>query len=45
VTVNGFEMAEIDLVVGQASESEPDAADVIPAIGRSLPAVSHPGDC
>ena len=45
VTVTGFEMGEIDLVIGQASESEPDAADVIPEIDRSVPAVSRPGDC
>jgi DNA modification methylase len=45
VTVTGFEMGEIDLVIGQASESEPDEADVIPEIDRSLPAVSRPGDC
>ena len=45
VTVTGFEMAEIDLIVGEASDNEPDEADVIPEIDRSTPAVSRPGDC
>ena len=45
VTVTGFEMAEIDLMIGQAGVAEPDEADTIPAIDRSLPAVSQPGDC
>ncbi len=45
VTVTGFEMAEIDLIVGEASDNEPDEADIIPEIDRSLPAVSRPGDC
>lgn len=30
VTVTGFEMAEIDLTLGVASENEPDEADAIP---------------
>ena len=37
VTVTGFEMAEIDLVVGEASDDKPDEADVIPEIDRSFP--------
>jgi DNA modification methylase len=45
VTVTGFEMGEIDLIIGEANASEPDEADVIPEIDRSLPAVSQPGDC
>ena len=45
VTVTGFETAEIDLVIGDASGNEPDAADAIPEINRSVPAVSQPGDC
>jgi DNA modification methylase len=44
VTVTGFEMAEIDLLVGEAHVHEPDEADAIPEIDRSLPAVSRPGD-
>jgi ParB-like chromosome segregation protein Spo0J len=45
VTVTGFEMAEIDLIVSEASDKEPDDADVIPEIDRSFPAVSRLGDC
>jgi len=45
VTVTGFEMAEIDLLVGEASHGEPDEADAIPEIDRTLPAVSRLGDC
>lgn len=45
VTVTGFEMAEIDLIIGDASGNEPDEADSIPEIDRSAPAVSQPGDC
>ena len=45
MTVTGFEMAEIDLVVGEAGGDTPDEADVIPQIDRSLPAVSRAGDC
>jgi DNA modification methylase len=44
VTVTGFEMAEIDLVVGEVSHDDADEADVIPEIDRSLPAVSRPHD-
>jgi hypothetical protein len=44
VTVTGFEMAEIDLIVGEASDNEPDKADVLPEIDRSFPAVSRIGD-
>ena len=45
VTVTGFEMAEIDLIIGEASQGEPDEADAIPEIDRSLPPVSRLGDC
>ncbi len=45
VTVTGFEMAEIDLIVGEAGQGEPDEADAIPEIDRSLPPVSRLGDC
>jgi hypothetical protein len=45
VTVTGFEMAEIDLLISEASDNEPDEADVIPEINRSFPAVSRLGDC
>jgi DNA modification methylase len=45
VTITGFEMAEIDLLIGEAVDHEPDEADAIPEIDRSAPAVSRPGDC
>lgn len=45
VTVTGFETAEIDLIVSEASDNEPDEADVVPEIDRSVPAVSRLGDC
>ncbi len=45
VAVTGYEMGEIDLIIGQTSDSKTDEADVIPEIDRSLPAVSRPGDC
>jgi DNA modification methylase len=45
VTVTGFEMAEIDLLVGEASAHQPDEADDVPEIDRSAPAVSQLGDC
>ena len=44
MTVTGFEMAEIDLVVGEVSHDDADEADVIPEVDRSLPAVSRPHD-
>jgi ParB-like chromosome segregation protein Spo0J len=44
VTVTGFEMAEIDLVVGEVRDDDADEADVIPEINRSVPAVSRPHD-
>jgi DNA modification methylase len=44
VTVTGFEMAEIDLAIGGASDDKPDEADVIAEIDRSLPAITRPGD-
>jgi DNA modification methylase len=45
VTVTGFEMGEIDIIIGEASANEADEADAIPKIDRTLPAVSQPGDC
>ena len=47
VTVTGFEMAEIDLRIGEAmaAPSPPDEADEIPKIDRERPAVSRHGDC
>jgi DNA modification methylase len=45
VTITGFEMGEIDIIIGEASASEPDEAEAIPQIDRTLPAISQPGDC
>lgn len=45
VTVTGFEMAEIDLIVGDATDDKPDEADDVPEIDRTIPAVSQIGDC
>jgi len=44
VTVTGFDTAEIDILISEASDTEPDEADAIPEIDRSEPAVSQPGD-
>ena len=44
VTVTGFDTAEIDILISEASDAEPDEADVIPEIDRSEPAVSRTGD-
>ena len=44
VTVTGFETAEIDLLINELNEAAPDDADEVPAIDRSLPAVSRMGD-
>jgi ParB-like chromosome segregation protein Spo0J len=44
VTVTGFETAEIDLLIQDLDQAEPDEADEIPAVDRSIAAVSRPGD-
>lgn len=44
VTVTGFDTAEIDILISEASDAEPDDADAIPEINRSEPAVSQQGD-
>lgn len=46
VTITGFEMAEIDLLVGEtaAATSAPDEVDEIPEVDREGPAVSRPGE-
>jgi DNA modification methylase len=44
VTVTGFETAEIDLLISELNEDTADEADEVPAIDRSVPAVSRPGD-
>jgi DNA modification methylase len=44
VTVTGFETAEIDLLISELNEDTHDDADEVPAIDRSVLAVSRPGD-
>jgi ParB-like chromosome segregation protein Spo0J len=44
VTVTGFDTAEIDILISEASDTEPDEADIVPEVDRSTPAVSRPGD-
>jgi hypothetical protein len=44
VTVTGFETAEVDLLIGELGQTEPDDADDVPEVDRSKPAVSRPGD-
>jgi DNA modification methylase len=44
VTVTGFDTAEIDILISEASDTEPDEADIVPEIDRSKPAVSQLGD-
>jgi DNA modification methylase len=45
VTITGFETAEIDLIIGQIGEDASEEADELPAIDRTVPAVTRPGDC
>lgn len=44
VEVTGFEMPEIDLLIGDLAGDEPDAADDVPDINNDDPPVSRPGD-
>lgn len=44
VTVTGFETAEIDLLIGDLGQTEPESADNVPEIDRSKPAISRLGD-
>lgn len=44
VTVTGFATAEIDLLVDELGQDEPDAADHVPDIDRSKPAISRSKD-
>ena len=44
VTLTGFEAAEIDLLIGELGQSEPDAADDVQEADRSAPAITQPGD-
>lgn len=44
VTVTGFETAEVDLLIGEVGQTQPEEADNVPEIDRSKPAISCPGD-
>lgn len=44
VTITGFDTAEIDILIGEAVDPEPDEADIVPTIDRSATAVCRPGD-
>ncbi len=44
VTVTGFDTAEIDILISEASDAELDEADIVPEVDRSAPAVSRLGD-
>ena len=44
VTVTGFDTAEIDILISEASDFELDEADIVPEVDRSVPAVSRLGD-
>jgi DNA modification methylase len=44
VSVTGFELAEIDLLIGALSEQSAEEADAVPEIDRTKPAVSRVGD-
>jgi DNA modification methylase len=44
VTVTGFEVAEIDLLIQDLNEGAPDEADEVSEVDRSVPAVSRRGD-
>lgn len=43
-TLTGFETAEIDLLIGELDDDQPDAADTVPEVDRNTPAVTRPGD-
>jgi hypothetical protein len=44
ITTTGFEMAEIDLAIGEASSSEPEEDDQVPEADPKAPVISKPGD-
>jgi hypothetical protein len=44
VTVTGFEMGEVDLLLLETGEGADDEADSLPEIDTSLPPVTQPGD-
>jgi DNA modification methylase len=44
VTITGFETAEIDLLIGPIGEDASEEDNELPAIDRTAPAVTRPGD-
>jgi len=44
VTVTGFEIAEVDILIGDLSQEAPDEADEVPEIDRTESAVTKAGD-
>lgn len=44
VALTGFELPEVDLLIGELDEAAPDAADEIPETDRDRPAVTRVGD-
>ena len=44
VTITGFEIGEVDILIGELNDGASDEEDAIPEIDRSIPAVSQLGD-
>jgi DNA modification methylase len=44
VTVTGFDTPQIDLLIAELNQGDPDEGDEVPDIDRSSPAVTRPGD-
>ena len=44
LTVTGFEMGEIDVLIGDLSDDASDDADEVPKINFDVPPVTQPGD-
>ena len=44
VAITGFETAEADILIGELRKGAPDAADAVPGIDWTTPAISQPGD-
>ena len=44
VAMTGFETAEAEILIGELGEGAPDAADAVPGIDWTRPAISQPGD-
>lgn len=44
VTLTGFEIGEVDLLIQDSHSQKPDEADEVPEVNRAAPAISRPGD-